>query len=292
MAEILVALRDDDGAEECLGRSRELRQRWHDAYWMPDVGFYAMALDGRKERVRSIGSNAGHALGTGIVPVAHARDVADRLLAPDLFSGWGVRTLSTDHVSYNPFAYHLGSVWPVEQATFALGFKRYGLDDHLDRLAEAVFAAASASPHRRLPEAIAGISRTDVPAPVPYPGANVPQAWSASALIQLVQIMLGLYPFPPLRTLAIVRPRLPISVPTLTLRDLRVGRAVVDLRFDHQADGSASWRLLRRRGALLVVGAGPPDATDATWLERVERAGLERAPGRLARAARITLGLD
>src|ERR1051325_3242410 len=108
-----------------------------------------MALDGRKTQVPTIGSNAGHALGAGIVPAEHARAVADRLMAPDLFSGWGVRSLSDRDRSYNPFAYHLGTVWPVEQATFALGFKRYGLDEHLDRLAGAVFDAAFASPDAR-----------------------------------------------------------------------------------------------------------------------------------------------
>jgi len=116
-----------------LARAGDLRLRWHEAFWLPDEGFYAMALDPGKRQVASIGSNAGHALAAGIVPVELATRVADRLLAPDLFSGWGVRTLSTDHPSYNPFAYHLGTVWPVEQATFALGFRRYGLDDHLER---------------------------------------------------------------------------------------------------------------------------------------------------------------
>src|SRR5206468_10746332 len=151
----------------------------------------------------------------GVVPAEHVRAVADRLLAPDLFSGWGVRSLSDRHPSFNPFAYHLGSVWPVEQATFALGFKRYGLNDHLDRLVNGMFDAAFASPDGRLPEAISGFSRADVPAPVPYPAANAPQAWSASAFVQLVQIMLGLYPFAPLGVLAIVRPRLPVWAPTI-----------------------------------------------------------------------------
>ena len=155
MAEILIALGDDDEADTHLRRATELRDRFHGAYWMPEAGFYAIALDGRKQQVRSIASNPGHALGTGI-PRDVAESVADRLLAPDLFSGWGVRSLSEDHPSYNPFAYHLGCVWPVEQATFALGLKRYGLDRHLERLAEGMFDAAFASPIGRLPEALDG----------------------------------------------------------------------------------------------------------------------------------------
>jgi glycogen debranching enzyme len=292
MAEILVALGEDTVAEGLLSRADHLRRHWHDAYWMQDEGFYALALDGSKEQVRSIASNPGHALGAGIVPAEHARAVADRLLAPDLFSGWGVRSLSDRHPSYNPFAYHLGALWPVEQATFALGFKRYGLDEHVDRLVEAVFAAALESPDSRLPEALSGHARDRVSGPVPYPKANSPQAWSASALIQLVQIMLGLYPFAPLHVLAIVRPRLPSWLPVLTLQRLRVGAATVDLRFERRPDGSADWRVVRRRGRLLVVSAGPPNADDpGSGLARFEYGLLRRMPGRLVRAGRIALGL-
>jgi glycogen debranching enzyme len=291
LAEILVALDDEPGAEVYLERAAALRRRWDEAFWMPDEGFYALALDGRKERVPTIASNPGHALGTGIVPRERGRLVADRLLAPDLFSSWGVRSLSDLHPSFNPFAYHLGCTWPVEQATFALGFKRYGLDEHVDRLVAAVLDAAATGDADRLPEALTGHGREDFPTPVPYPTANVPQAWSASALVQVVQIMLGLYPFAPLRVLAVVRPRLPPSVPELTIRRLRVGPASVDLRFERRPDGSAAWQVERRRGKLVVVGAGPPsDVGGGTGLETLEYDVLRHAPGRLARAARIGLG--
>ena len=292
MAEILVALGDDGLADGFLDRADDLRRRWHDAYWIPDERFYALALDGAKQQVRSIASNPGHALGAGIVPAVHARAVADRLLAPDLFSGWGVRSLSDRHPSYNPFAYHLGALWPVEQATFALGFKRYGLDEHVDRLVDAVFAAAVQSPDHRLPEALSGHGRDRIAAPVPYPKANSPQAWSASALIQLVQIMLGLYPFAPLHMLAIVHPRLPRWLPELTLRRLRVGTATVDLHFQRRPDGSADWKVASRRGSLLVVGGGPPNAVDpGNGWEGLGYGLLRRMPGRLVRAGRIALGL-
>ena len=292
MGEILLALDEEAEAEAFLGRADRLRQRWHDAYWMPAEGFYALALDGAKQPVRSIASNPGHALGAGIVPKSHARLVADRLLAPDLFSGWGVRSLSTAHPSYNPFAYHLGAVWPVEQATFALGFKRYGLDEHLETLSSAVLEAALASPDNRLPEALSGHERAWLDAPIPYPKANCPQAWSARALTQLVQIMLGIYPFAPMRVLAIVRPRLPAWLPELTLKRLRVGSVSLDLHFRRGSDGTAAWSVHNQRGRLLVIGAGPPDNPDGgSWLEQLEYAALRRTPGRLVRAARIALGL-
>jgi glycogen debranching enzyme len=292
MAEIHVALGEDDAADGCLATARRLKRSWHDRYWMPDLGFYALALDGDKAQVRSIASNPGHALGAGVVPRAFAETVADRLLADDLFSGWGVRSLSADHPSYNPFAYHLGAVWPVEQATFALGCKRYGLDAHVDRIVEAQLAAAVASPGGRVPEAFSGHPRTAGLDPVPYPGANSPQAWSASAFVQLLQISLGLYPFAPLRMLAVVRPRLPEGVDEVVLRSVRVGPAAVDLRFRRRDDGSAEWSVLRRRGPLLVLPMWPPTAEPDGLLEGLQQLGVRVAPGRLARAARLAFDLD
>jgi glycogen debranching enzyme len=295
LAEILVVLGDDGAADALLDRATALRDRWHEAFWMPSEGFYALALDGDGRQVASVTSNPGHALAAGLVPPAYARLLADRLLAGDLFSGWGVRTLSEDHPSYNPLAYHLGAVWPVENATFALGLKRYGLDDHVERLASAMLEAAAASHQGRLAEALTGHRRAPSVPPTPYPGACSPQAWSASAVIQALQVLLGLYPFASLKTLAVIRPRLPRWIPEVTLRNVRVGRATVDLRFTRNADGSASHKVLRKDGALVVAPAGPPTnakGTPTPWLEQVERAVLRRAPGRLVRAARISVGLE
>jgi glycogen debranching enzyme len=295
MAEILVALEEPAAADDLLARAADLRRRWHDAFWMPEEGFYALALDAHGEQVRSITSNPGHALGTGIVPPRFARRVATRLLDHDLFSGWGVRTLASGHPSYNPLAYHLGTVWPVENATFALGCKRYGLDAQVDRISGAVLDAAAAMSEQRLPEALTGHPRELGLGPAPYPDACAPQAWSASAVVQLVQLMLGLYPFAPLRVLALVRPRLPEWLPEVTLRNVRVGRATVDLRFSRYGDGSASHTVLRSTGSLLVVPAGPPvdvSGQSRPWLEVLGQAALERAPGRLVRAARIAVGLE
>lgn len=294
MAEILVALDEVDRAEAYLARAEDLRGQWHDAYWMPDEGFYALALDGQKRQVRSITSNPGHALGTGLVPPEHAQSVADRLMSPELFSGWGIRTLSDEHPSYNPFAYHLGAVWPVEQATFALGFKRYGLDDHADRLITAVLEAADGCPERRVPEALSGHPRSTMGRPILYPAANSPQAWSSSAVVQLVQIMLGMYPFAPLGTLGLVRPRLPDWLPEVTISGLRVGRAGVDLRFKRRPDGSAAHEVLSSRGPIVVMTAGPPQAIDddRSTTDEIKLAALRAMPGRRARAARIALGLE
>jgi glycogen debranching enzyme len=228
------------------------------------------------------------------VPEEVAPRVADRLLAPDLFSGWGVRSLSSEHPSYNPFAYHLGSVWPVENATFALGLKRYGLDEQAIRLASSVLAAADGCPEGRLPEALSGLGRDESVLPVPYPNANSPQAWSAGATIQLLQTMLGIYPFAPAATLTLVRPRLPEGVEEVVLRRLRVGKATVSLRFRRRDDGVADHEVLERDGPLLVVEAPPPQdvSGEADPGERLKSWALERMPGRLARALRIALGIE
>ena len=295
MAEILLALDEESRAEEFLARAARLRERYEQAFWMEDARFYALALDGEKRQVRSIASNPGHALGAGIVRPDRARAVADRLLAPDMFSGWGVRTLSTRHPSYNPFSYHLGSVWTVENATFALGMKRYGLDEHAERVITAQFAAAAYFQGYRLPEALGGHSREDAPFPTLYPNANSPQAWSAGATVQFVQIMLGLYPFAPARTLAIVRPRLPEWLPALTVRGLRVGDAVVSLRFERQQDGGTAWEVIEREGLLLVTESAPPQDLrpgEEHLSERLKAALLEHAPGRTARALRVALGME
>ncbi len=291
-AELLVATGREAHADALLERARDLRRRWDAAFWLPDERFYALALDPDKQAVATVASNAGHALGAGIVPIARARAVAERLFAPNLYSGWGVRTLTSDHPSFNPFAYHLGTVWPVEQATFALGCKRYGFDDLADRIVEDQLAAAVACPTGRLPEVLAGLKRSEFESPVVYPAANSPQAWSASATVQLLQVSLGLYPFAPLAALVLVRPRLPASLPKLTLSGLRVGRARVDLRFTRQPDGTAQHEVIRQSGRMLIVEAGPPQADEGGWTERLSAAGLRLAPGRRFRAARIAMGLE
>jgi glycogen debranching enzyme len=290
MAEILLAVGDGTRSAEFLARARRLRAAWQKTYWSEEDGFYAMALDPAKRRVRSVGSNAGHALAAGLVPSTHARQVADRLMAPDLFSGWGIRTLSSSHPSYNPLAYHLGAVWPVENATIAIGFKRYGLDAHANRLITAMFAAADRFRHGRLPEALGGHPREEAPVPTVYPASNSPQAWSASATIQMAQTLLGLYPFAPAHLLAIVRPALPAWLDTVIVRNIRVGTSRVSIRFERSRNGTTGYETFDRSGPLHVIDVPPPQAEDLHgWRDSIARWILEHAPGQTARALRIAL---
>ncbi|MDO3705012.1 glycogen debranching N-terminal domain-containing protein [Micromonospora sp. C28SCA-DRY-2] len=235
-------------------RAAALRRRFHRAYWLPDRGCYAMALGPDGRPVRSVNSNDGHLLATGIVPARIARTVADRLLAPDMFSGWGIRTLSADHPAYNPFSYHRGSVWPVEAGTIGLGLARYGCWQHLHRLAEGMFAAAALFDEHRLPEVLSGLPRDDAhPYPGVYPASCSPQAWSASSVVALIQALLALRPAAPLRTI-FVDPHLPEWLPELTLEGVRVGRRTVDLTVRRRRGGRTS---LRARGDRIAVVRRP-----------------------------------
>ncbi|MGW4498714.1 amylo-alpha-1,6-glucosidase [Micromonospora sp. NPDC004336] len=235
-------------------RAAALRRRFHRAFWMPERGCHAMALGPDKRQVRSVNSNDGHLLATGIVPARLAPLVADRLLAPDMFSGWGVRTLSSAHPAYNPFSYHRGSVWPVEAGTIGLGLARYGCWEHLHRLAEGAFAAAALFAEHRLPEVLSGLPRDDAhPHPGVYPNSCSPQAWSASAVVALVQALLALRPAAPLRTV-FVDPHLPEWLPDLVLEGVQIGGRTIDLTVRRGRGGRTS---LRARGDRIAVVRRP-----------------------------------
>jgi glycogen debranching enzyme len=227
---VFAACGEPRTAARLLARARALRRRFHAAYWMPERGSYALALGPDGRQVRSVGSNDGHLLASGIVPDRLGRVVARRLFAPDMFSGWGVRTLSADHPAYNPFSYHRGSVWPVEAATIGFGLARYGCFADLHRLAEGLFAASALFDGGRLPEVLSGLPRdADHPHPGVYPQSCSPQAWSASSIVALVQALLVMRPVAALRTVA-VDPHLPDWLPDLHLLGVQVGGATFDLR--------------------------------------------------------------
>ena len=186
-------------------------------------------------------------------------------VAPDMFSGWGIRTLSADHAAYNPFSYHRGSVWPVGAGTTAIGLARYGRWPELHRLAEATFAAAALFEGHRLPEVISGLPRDEThPHPGVYPNACSPQAWSASAIVALVQALLCLRPAAPLRTI-VVDPHLPDWLPDLELYGVQVGGATFDLTVRRHRRGHVS---VRTRGDRITVLRQPTFQARAARLAR------------------------
>jgi glycogen debranching enzyme len=230
MAEVYDTLGDPDRARELRAKAAALFQRFNEAFWDDDFGFYAYALDGDKKKVLTVASNAGHCLWSGIVPPERARKVVERLTAPDMWSGWGIRTLSASHPSFNPYNYQTGSVWPHDNGIIAMGFKRYGFGVEAARIARDISAAGSHFLLNQLPELYTGTERDDTTFPVQYLGANVPQAWAAGSVFTLMQALLGFMPDAP-RGKLYVDPLLPDWLPDLTVSDLRVGAHAFDIRF-------------------------------------------------------------
>ncbi|MDR6558616.1 glycogen debranching enzyme [Arthrobacter pascens] len=170
---------------ELADRAAQLKRRFNEQFWIPERGYYAIALDGKKRQVDACASNMGHCLLQGLIDEDKAPQVAERLMSPEMFSGWGVRTLGSDMGAYNPASYHNGSVWPHDNAIVAAGLLRYGFVAEAQRIATGMLDAAEHS-DGRLPELFCGFSREQITAPVPYPTACSPQAWAATAPIQLV----------------------------------------------------------------------------------------------------------
>jgi glycogen debranching enzyme len=261
------ALGEHDEARAYRASAAALKARFNRDWWMADEQFFALALDPGKQQVRAITSNVGHCLASGIIDRERLPAVVGRMFAPDMFSGWGVRTLSTAHRFYNPLSYHRGTVWAVEQATIAFGLRRFGFDARALDLARALFELAEHYPDDRIPECVGGYARGERPTPGAYPRANPTQLWNATAFPLIVQTLLGLLPIASLRTL-VVDPLLPSWLPDLVLRDLRVGDARVTLRFSRAADGTSTFEVLHRQGTLHVVRQAPPESLTATWGER------------------------
>ena len=245
-------------------RARRLREQFNATFWLEDQGHYALALDSRKRPIRAAGSNDAHLLVTGIVPRERAVRMVERLFQPDIFTGWGIRTLSSEHAAYNPFSYHRGSVWPVEHGTFALGLARYGFWDELGRLAKAVFDACELFEEYRLPEVLGGLQRDESGShPGIYPDACSPQAWTASTIVMLVQSLLGLNPLAPTHT-AFLDPHLPAWLPELRLSGVRIGQSTMNIHAWRDRSGSTKYRVSKRGSRLLVLRQPPPQDPSGT----------------------------
>jgi glycogen debranching enzyme len=272
MAQELMALMatvrgSEDDARAYHASASALKERFNRDWWIDDQQFYALALDPQKRQVRALTSNVGHCLACGIIDRDRLPAVVGRMFAPDLFSGWGIRTLSTTHAFYNPLSYHRGTVWAVEQATTIFGLRRFGFDARALDIAQALFDLARLYPEYRIPECVGGYARGERPVPGAYPRANTPQLWNATAFPLVVQTILGLLPIAATRTL-VVDPILPSWIPELLLRNLRVGDATVTLRFWREDDSTAKWQVLHQQGTLHVLRQPAVESLSATWSDR------------------------
>jgi glycogen debranching enzyme len=230
MAEIYDELDNKRRANRLRRKATLLFKRFNEVFWDETSGFYAYALDGDKKKVLSVTSNVGQCLWSGIVAPKRAATVVKRLMQKDMWSGWGIRTLSSDHPSFNPYNYQTGAVWPHDNGLIALGMRRYGFDAEAAALARDISGAASHFLLNQLPELYAGLQRDPTGFPVQYLGANVPQAWAAGTPFVLLQAMLGLQQDAPGGKL-FVDPALPAWLPDVKLIDLRLGRRRFDIRF-------------------------------------------------------------
>lgn len=234
------------------GQADKLAARFESAFWCDDIGTYAIALDGRKQPCRVRASNAGQVLFSGIAAPERAEVVMRGLMQPSFFSGWGIRTVAREEVRYNPMSYHNGSVWPHDNAMIAAGLARYGHKDAVERVFKGLFDAASYMDLRRLPELYCGFQRGRERGPTLYPVACSPQAWAAGTPIQLLRACLGLEFNPDRNQILLRKPRLPAFLNEVTLRNLRLGQAAVDITL-HRHGNDVSLHVLRNDGQIVVA---------------------------------------
>ncbi len=250
-AELADALGLEDRAWHLRHEAADLQRKFELAFWDEELGMYVLALDGEKRPCRVRASNAGHCLFAGIAAPERARRVARSLLSPEMYSGWGVRTLGTSERRYNPMSYHNGSVWPHDNALIAWGLMRYGLQEEAARILEGMFDAALFVDQRRLPELFCGFSRRPSEGPTLYPVACSPQSWAAGSIFLLIQACLGMTVDAVERRIKFDRSRLPEFLQELILRDLRVGEGTVDLAL-RRYDENVTATVLKREGDVEV----------------------------------------
>ena len=248
---------ESERAAHLRHEAERLRRHFNRRFWLEDLAFYALALQGDGKPAAVVASNPGQALWSGIVDPEKAALTAKRLLAEDLFCGWGVRTLSAKERAYNPLSYHLGSVWPHDNSLIAAGLRRYGFDDEALQIFNGLSQAAIHFKAYQLPELFCGFDQREYRVPIPYPVADHPQAWASGSMPYLVSTLLGLRPEAFDRRLRIVRPMLPDSVNTLELHRLRIGHAKVDLRFERARNGQVLVHVLNTEGDLTVIVEPP-----------------------------------
>jgi glycogen debranching enzyme len=237
--------------------AERLAENFEAAFWCPQIGTYALALDGDKNPCRVRSSNAGQALFSGVVKKERAGDVAKALLGANSFSGWGVRTIAKSEVRYNPMSYHNGSVWPHDNALIALGFSRYGLKGPALRVFGGLFAAAKYMDLRRLPELFCGFQRQRQRRPTLYPVACAPQAWASAVPFALLAASLG-FEFDSERMEVRLRnPQLPPFLEEVTIKSLRLKNAEADISVRRGSNNDVALEVIRSNGTVTFAIVPP-----------------------------------
>ncbi len=252
MAQVFMDLGENDFSLKLVKEAEKLKEAFNEKFWIADQSFYAIALDGEKNQVKTISSNAGQCLWTGIADHDKAIAVSKRLLNPDMFSGWGIRTVSKDAITYNPMSYHNGSIWPHDNSIIVRGLKRYGRTREAEHVATGIFEAAVYHSYYRLPELFCGFTRRGSNSPVEYPVACSPQAWAAGAIFMILQSILGLTANAPKNILYVNNPTLPKWLNRVSLSNLQVGESRLTITFNRQ-EGGTSFTVPKKEGKLRIM---------------------------------------
>ncbi|MDA8169879.1 MAG: amylo-alpha-1,6-glucosidase [Nitrospiraceae bacterium] len=235
-------------AEKLLSEAGDLKENFNRQFWDDALGAYVLALDGRKKPCRVVASNAGHALFTSIAPPSRAKALADTLLSRQVFSGWGIRTVSAGEKLYNPISYHNGTVWPHDNALIAAGFARYGLKEQFNKVFSGLFEASLFMEFGRLPELFCGLHKRPGQAPTLYPVACTPQTWASGSLLLMLHAATGIEFDPETSTIVLRDPVLPGFLDYVSINNLPLaGKKSIDLR------------LSRKNGSVIVDVPRKPD---------------------------------
>jgi glycogen debranching enzyme len=242
-------------ARQLDAEAAHLAERFEDAFWCEEIGTYALALDGDKQPCKVATSNAGQVLTSGIARGDRAERIAQQLMEPKFFSGWGVRTVAVDEARYNPMSYHNGSVWPHDNAMVATGLARYGDSRAATRIFQGMFDAATYMDLRRLPELFCGFPRFRGRGPTLYPVACAPQAWSSGAFFAMLQASLGIEQDPFANVIRFRNPKLPAFLESVVLRGLKAGTGSVDLSVRRHGEDKISLQIIEARGNIEVTAS-------------------------------------
>jgi glycogen debranching enzyme len=238
MAQLFRAFGDRDLADRLAAEAGSLREQIQSRFWLPDLGTFALALDGRKTPLPTATTNAGHLLWSGVPTPEQVGRMAEHFLGREMFCGWGLRTLSAAHRVYNPMSYHNGSVWPHDNAIVALGLARTGHTRAVLPIFTGLYDVSTTFNNHRLPELFCGIQREKGRGPVHYPVSCIPQAWASGALFMLLQAVTGLRADAPAGKLHVHDPQLPPFLRELTVAALQVGQSKVTLQFVRREEGT------------------------------------------------------
>jgi glycogen debranching enzyme len=251
-ADLAERLGDADFAGKLRSEALALRKNFHERFWDTQIECYALALDGQKRACGVRSSNAAHALFSGIAEPQAAASLVQTLFQPDMFTGWGIRTLSSNEANYHPLSYHNGSIWPHDNAIAAYGLSRYGYQKRAAQLLDCMLEASSYIPLQRMPEFYCGFSRRKGLGPTLHPIACSPQAWAAGSVFMVLQSCLGLSLDAVERRVVIEKPSLPESINRLEVRNLSLGESSIDLGFERY-EHDVGVHVLRRGGDLSVA---------------------------------------